>query len=46
VLEWQYIDGLSVQEIADREGQTLIAVQSAGARARALLGMLAPNPRI
>jgi RNA polymerase sigma-70 factor (ECF subfamily) len=34
VLEWQYIDGLSVQEIADRQGQTLIAAQSALARAR------------
>jgi len=34
VLEWQYIDGLSVQEIADREGQSLIAVQSVLARAR------------
>ncbi len=34
VLEWQYIDGLSVQEIANRQGQTLIAAQSVLARAR------------
>jgi RNA polymerase sigma-70 factor (ECF subfamily) len=34
ILEWQYIDGLSVQQIAARQGQTLIAAQSALARAR------------
>jgi len=34
LLEWQYLEGLSVQQIADRQGQTLIAAQSALARAR------------
>jgi RNA polymerase sigma-70 factor (ECF subfamily) len=34
-LEWKYLDGLSVAEIADRSGQTLIATQSILARARA-----------
>jgi RNA polymerase sigma-70 factor (ECF subfamily) len=33
-LEWQYLDGLSVQEIAERLGQSLIAAQSVLARAR------------
>ena len=34
VLEWKYIEGLSVQEIADRLETTAIAVQSMLARAR------------
>ena len=34
VLEWKYLDGLSVAEIADKLGQTLIAAQSILARAR------------
>lgn len=34
VLEWQYIDGLTVREIAARQGQTLIGAQSLLARAR------------
>jgi len=33
-LEWKYLDGLSVAEIAERSGQTLIAAQSILARAR------------
>jgi RNA polymerase sigma-70 factor (ECF subfamily) len=34
-LEWKYIDGHSVTDIADRLGQSLIATQSVLARARA-----------
>ena len=33
-LEWKYIDGLSVAEIAERLGQTVLATQSMLARAR------------
>lgn len=33
-LEWKYIEGLSVQEIADRFGVTVVIVQSLLARAR------------
>jgi RNA polymerase sigma-70 factor, ECF subfamily len=33
-LEWKYVDGFSVAEIADRLGQTVLATQSMLARAR------------